>query len=100
MKSVDKGSRHIKTKYFFVNEKVQNDELKIVYCPTKNMIGDFFTKPLQGTLFITHRDASLGIKAENYLLYLKQYIEFTQQRKLADNDESPFSQQECVGDRL
>ena len=31
MKSVGKGSRHIKIKYFFVNEKVQNDELKIVY---------------------------------------------------------------------
>ena len=44
--SVRKGTRHVKIKYFFVADKVKNNELKIVYCPTKEMISDFFTKPL------------------------------------------------------
>ena len=44
--SVRKVTRHVKVKYFFVADKVKNNELKILYCPTKEMISDFFTKPL------------------------------------------------------
>ena len=53
-KSGGKGSRHIKIKYFFVTDKIKDKELKIIYCPTKEMIADFFTKPLQGILFVHH----------------------------------------------
>jgi hypothetical protein len=35
----------------------KNGELRIEYCPTEKMIGDFFTKPLQGAQFyILHDD--------------------------------------------
>ena len=30
-------------------------EIEISYCPTESMLVDFFTKPLQGTLFRTFR---------------------------------------------
>ena len=37
-------------------------ELKVEYCPTAEMRGDFFTKPLQGTLFRKFRDQILNIQ--------------------------------------
>ena len=78
MRSVGKGTRHIKIKYFFVTEKLKNQELQVIYCPTKEMLGDFFTKPIQGSFFIAHRDNVLGINKTDYPLYKKEYAEFVQ----------------------
>ena len=36
--------------------------MKIRHCPTLQMLGDFFTKPLQGSLFRVFRDVLLGYK--------------------------------------
>jgi len=36
----------------FVMDKIRKGEIKIMYCPTKDMLGDFLTKPLQGNTFI------------------------------------------------
>jgi len=35
----------------FYNRSNQNGEAKVSYCPTENMLMDFFTKPLQGAAF-------------------------------------------------
>jgi hypothetical protein len=43
--SSGKRTRHIDIRYFFVMDKVHQNEAAIVYCPTKDMIADFFTKP-------------------------------------------------------
>ena len=56
------NSRHIHIKYFFVKDRVDNNELKIQYCPTAEMLADFFTKPLQGALFKKFRDVIMGWK--------------------------------------
>lgn len=40
---------------FFVAHWMCAGELRIVYCPTKEMLGDFFTKPLQGHQFTVLR---------------------------------------------
>ena len=76
MKSVGKGSRHIKIKYFFVTDKVKDNELKIMYCPTEDMTADFYTKPLQGALFVKHRDALLGINSNDISKYMKYHTEY------------------------
>ena len=34
-----------------MKDKIEDGELQVVYCPTKDMVGDFFTKPLQGKNF-------------------------------------------------
>jgi hypothetical protein len=34
----------------------------VAYCPTKDMIADFFTKPLQGTAFTDFRDFIMNVK--------------------------------------
>ena len=36
--------------------------MEIEYCPTGIMLGDFFTKPLQGSLFRKMRDVVMGLQ--------------------------------------
>ena len=49
--SSSKRMRHINIRYFFIRDRVQSDEVDIKYCPTEEMVADYFTKPLQGALF-------------------------------------------------
>ena len=37
-------------------------EIEIAYCPTEQMLADFFTKTLQGSLFNQFRAVTLGHK--------------------------------------
>ena len=73
MKLCGKGSRHIRIEYFFVTDKIKNKELTIIYFPTKQMVADFFTKPLQGELYFVHRNSILGIRAEDIPIYINDY---------------------------
>jgi hypothetical protein len=50
-KSCSRRSRHIDMRYFFIKDRLESEHIKVVYCPTEQMIADFFTKPLQGKLF-------------------------------------------------
>ena len=84
MKPVGKKSRHISIKYFFVTNRVKNKELNIIYCPTKQMVADLFTKPLQGVLFITHRNAVSGISQDDMPLYRNQYEAYITRRNVAN----------------
>jgi hypothetical protein len=54
-------TRHINIRYFFIKDRVEKEEVNIVYCPTEYMVADFFTKPLQGKLFIEFRNKIMGI---------------------------------------
>jgi len=49
--SSSKRTRHINIRYFFVTDRMEAKEVTVEYCPTGEMIADFFTKPLQGTPF-------------------------------------------------
>jgi hypothetical protein len=60
--SSGKRTRHINIRYFFVADRVKAQELEIEYCPTDDMTGDFFTKPLQGSKFLRFRNAVMNIK--------------------------------------
>ena len=44
-------TKHMDNRYFWIKDMLQSQGIKIENCPTENMIADFFTKPLQGTLF-------------------------------------------------
>jgi hypothetical protein len=60
-KSSGKRMRHINIRYFFVTDRIAAGELNVEYCPTLDMIGDYFTKPLQGSLFRKFRNTILGV---------------------------------------
>ena len=51
-----KRTRHINIRYFFVTDRIASKEVDIRWCPTAEMVGDFYTKPLQGALFRKFRD--------------------------------------------
>lgn len=60
MKSSSKRTRHLNIRYFFVQDKIERGEISMEYCPTGEMIGDFFTKPLQGGKFMEFRRLIMG----------------------------------------
>ena len=59
--SSSQKTRHINVRYFFIKDKVDNGDIEIVYCPTGEMLADYFTKPLQGSQFIAFRERILGL---------------------------------------
>jgi len=60
--SSSRRTRHVNIRYFFVTDRIEAGELRVEYCPTKKMIADFFTKPLQGALFYELRDFILNVE--------------------------------------
>lgn len=62
-KSISNRTRHIKIKYFFVKQFLDNGEFHLEHCPTKEMVADILTKPLQGEHFLELRDLLLGYEA-------------------------------------
>jgi hypothetical protein len=49
--SSSKRTRHINIRYFFIDDRVNMKEISLHCCPTKEMVADFWTKPLQGSHF-------------------------------------------------
>jgi hypothetical protein len=62
--SSSKRTRHINIRYYFVTDRISGKELRLEYCPTKQMVADFFTKPLQGQLFYNLRAEVMNLPAE------------------------------------
>ena len=58
--SSSKRTRHINIRYFFVCDQVNMKEISVHWCPTKDMVADFWTKPLQGSHFRKLRDYIMG----------------------------------------
>jgi hypothetical protein len=59
--SSSKRTRHLNIRYFFVTDSFKAKELSITYCPTEEMISDYFTKPLQSTLFRKMRGLIMNV---------------------------------------
>ena len=56
------NSRHINIRYFWIKDQTKALEIDVRHCPALSMLADFFTKPLNGSLFRTFRDVILGYK--------------------------------------
>ena len=59
-RSDSKRTKHINTRFFFIHDRIEKGEVVLEYTPTSEMVADFFTKPLQGALFLRMRDKLLG----------------------------------------
>jgi hypothetical protein len=44
-----------------MKDRINTEGIDVVYCPTEDMLADFFTKPLQGSLFVKFRDVIMGL---------------------------------------
>jgi len=60
--SSSKRTKHINIRYFFVTDRIAKGELRVEWCPTTEMIGDYMTKPLQGAQFRKFRDLIMGVQ--------------------------------------
>jgi hypothetical protein len=49
-------TKHISIRCFFVTNRIKKGELSMEWCPTDDMLGDFWTKPTQGKQFTRVRD--------------------------------------------
>ena len=60
-KSCGEKSRHINIRYFFIKDVLKREGIELIHCSTERMIADYFTKPLQGSLFKKMRDILMGL---------------------------------------
>ena len=56
-----KQTRHIDIRYFYVTSKIYDQTVTaITYCPTKEIMTNYLSKPLQGSLFRIHQNSIMG----------------------------------------
>ena len=60
-KSSGKKTRHLDIRYYFITDQIGQEKIRVQYCPTDEMVADFFTKPLQGSKFRQFCDAILNV---------------------------------------
>ena len=69
---------------------MKQKELKIIYCPTEEMIADYSTKPLQGARFVEFLDKIQGIQAKDLDEYKKQYVEVLKEYSFFEERDDVF----------
>ena len=88
--SSTKRTRHINIRYFLITDKLKKGEIDTVeYCPTGDMLADYFTKPLQGSQFRRFRNAIMGATDAEYLAYKLSYEDAKRKRVSSDNNDGP-----------
>ena len=58
--SSSKRTKHIKTHYFLIKDKIEQGDLEVEHCPTDKMWSDGHTKPKQGAPFRIDRAAVMN----------------------------------------
>ena len=87
-KSSGKKTRCLDIQYYFITDQIAQKNVRVAYCPTDDMTGDFFTKPLQGSKFTGFRGTILNLKGHQNTP-APGYIHVADLR--------PITGQECVG---
>ena len=64
-----KRTRHINIRYYFITDRIINQEASVEFCPTFDMIGVYFKKALQGSQFRRFRNIILGIHEDDIPAY-------------------------------
>ncbi len=97
--SSSRRTEHIKVKYFYIKEKVDDGEIVIEHCPTEQMWADINTKPKQGKIFREFRGHVMGIPAEyNDDEYKKEIITIPPVNSMLSVPRVKEASKECVGE--
>ena len=86
-KSSGKKTRCLDVHYYYITDQIERKNARVAYCPTDDMVGDFFTKPLQGSKFVRFRNAILNVKGSE---------EIPLPGEIHVADLRPITGQECV----
>ena len=92
-RSSTKRTKHMDIRYFYVTEQVGRKTIHVTHCPIEEMVGDFFTKPLQGSLFLKMRNYIMGNEEPGY-----QDLPRSVLRKY-DSDDDAIRKQRFIGIR-
>ena len=96
--SSSKRTKHIKVKYFYIKEKVDNGEIEIEHCPTDQMWTDINTKLKQGAMYRKFRGHVMGIPADyNDKDYEGKVKTVPPVDSMLPIPKEPKASQECVG---
>mmetsp|Transcript_8119 Transcript_8119/g.18006 ORF Transcript_8119/g.18006 Transcript_8119/m.18006 type:complete len:389 (-) Transcript_8119:645-1811(-) len=68
-----KRTRSIDIRYFYITERINDGLIVMSYCPTKEMVSDYLSKPTQGSLFRLRRNTIMGISSDEYDRYELEY---------------------------
>jgi len=69
-----------------VTDKIKKGEIKIAHYSTQDMIGDFFTKPLQGALFMRLRSKILNLPSSSRTAVHRSVLEDDKNRSVNEKD--------------
>ena len=64
-----KRNKYINIRYLFVTYRIANKEMSVEYCPTYEMLGDFFTKTNQGSLFRKLHKLIINLRTDDIYRY-------------------------------
>ena len=85
------NSRHIDIRYFFIKDRIESGDVEVVYCPTDEMLADFFTKPLQGKLFRKFRDMIMG-----FVNIPSQFFEISKMKEHVENRKNQIGKSKVI----
>ena len=60
-----KHTKHMDIHFFYITEHIQTKTCLVEFCPTKEMLANFLTKPLQGALFVKLWNFIIGAEYVN-----------------------------------
>ena len=61
MAYITNQTKHLMVIYWFIKDCISSGDLVVKYCPTREILSEHFTKPLQGALFQKYRVEIQGI---------------------------------------
>ncbi len=92
-------TKHIKVKYFFIKDKVDQGEITIERCPMEQMWSDINTKPKQGLAFRVFRGHEMGIPADYKDSDYMGKVPLMPVVLMLPLTKEQLASQECVGER-
>jgi hypothetical protein len=90
--SSSKRTKHIKMKFFFVKDKVDDGEIKIEHLPYEKMWIDMLTKPSQGIRFESDRSELQNVPVH--------WPDESLQPQTTPTNAASLAPQECVGNHV